>query len=146
MSFSAIQSPVTRENTHEAKIVPTPEDLKVTRLVVAVHGIGNQFRYSTVQAVASRFAAYCRRPITQPLGAFHPAKLITKPDSPELGAYLFEPPNDFEKDFGGFGFAEVFWADIPERAADTKNTTEESKALGANTCGASTHARPEQHW
>ena len=128
MSLSAIQSPVTLENTHEAKIVPTPEDVKVTRLVVAVHGIGNQFRYSTVQAVASRFAAYCGRPITQPLGAFHPAKLITNPDSPELGAYLFEPPNDFEKDFGGFGFAEVFWADIPERAADTKNTTEESKA------------------
>jgi hypothetical protein len=108
--------------------VPTPEDLKVTQLVVAVHGIGNQFRYSTVQAVASRFAAYCRSPITQPLGAFHPAKLITEPDSPELGVYLFEPPKDFEKDFSGFGFAEVFWADIPERAADTKNTTEESKA------------------
>ncbi len=116
------------QDTGDVKIVPTPEDLKVTRLVVAVHGIGNQFRYSTVQAVASRFAAYCGRPITQPLGAFHPDELITKPDSPELGAYLFEPPKDFEKELRGFGFAEVFWADIPERAADTKNTTEESKA------------------
>src|SRR6516164_1389931 len=128
MSFSAIQSPVTLETKHEVEIVPTPEDLKVTRLVVAVHGIGNQFRYSTVQAVTCRFAAYCRRPITQPLGAFHPAKLITKPDSPELGAYVFEPPEEFEKDFSGFGCAEVFWADIPARAAATKNTTEESKA------------------
>ena len=128
MSFSAIQSPVTLETKHEVEIVPTPEDLKVTRLVVAVHGIGNQFRYSTVQAVACRFATYCRRPITQPLGAFHPAKVISKPDSPELGAYLFEPPPGSETDFSGFGFAEVFWADIPERAAATKNTTEESKA------------------
>jgi hypothetical protein len=118
----------TAATRREVKIEPTAEDLKVTRLVVAVHGIGNQFRYSTVQATASRFAAYCRSPITQPLGAFHPAKLITKPDSPELGAYLFEPPKDFENEFRGFGFAEVFWADIPERAADTKNTTEESKA------------------
>jgi pimeloyl-ACP methyl ester carboxylesterase len=122
------QPPVAPATRHEAKIVPTPEDLQVTRLVVAVHGIGNQFRYSTVQAAARRFAAYCGRPITQPLGAFHPAKLITQPDSPELGAYLFEPPQHFEKEFSGFGFAEVFWADIPERAADTKNTTEESKA------------------
>jgi hypothetical protein len=128
MSLSTIQSPATLAASHEVKVVPTPEDLKITRLVVAVHGIGSQFRYSTVQSVASRFAAFCGKPITQPLGTFHPAKLITKPDSPELGAYLFEPPKDFEKDFRGFGFAEVFWADIPERAADTKNTTEESKA------------------
>jgi hypothetical protein len=128
ISFSAVQSTRTLELGHKVKIVPTLEDLKVTRLVVVVHGIGTPFRYSTVQAVARRFAAYCRRPITQPLGAFHPAKLITKPDSPELGAYVFEPPKEFEKDFSGFGFAEVFWADIPERAAATKNTTEESKA------------------
>jgi hypothetical protein len=111
-----------------SKIVPTPEDLDVTRLVVAVHGIGSQFRYATVQAVASRFAAYCGAPVTQPLGAFHPAKLIKDPDSPELGAYLFKPPEDFQNDFLGSGFAEVFWADIPERAAATKNTTEETKA------------------
>lgn len=114
--------------TTQPPVVPTPEDLKVTRLVVAVHGIGSQFRYSTVQSVAGRFAAYCRKPMTLPLGAFHPAKLITQPDSPELGAYLFEPPKDFANDFSGFGFAEVFWADIPERAAATNNTTEESKA------------------
>jgi hypothetical protein len=110
------------------KIVPTFEDRKVTRLVVAVHGIGSQFRYSTVQAVTGRFAAYCREPMTQPLGAFHPDKLILEPDSPELGAYLFECPKNFEKEFAGLAFAEVFWADIPERAADTKNTTEETKA------------------
>jgi hypothetical protein len=111
-----------------SEIVPTREDLNVTRLVIAVHGIGSQFRYATVQAVARRFAAYCRAPITQPLGVFHPAKLITDPASPELGAYLFNPPVAYANDFVGFGFAEVFWADIPERAADTKNTTEESKA------------------
>jgi hypothetical protein len=128
MNFYMSQTPVGVATNHEFKIVPTPEDLKITRLVVAVHGIGSQYRYSTVQAVAGRFAAYCRKPMTLPLGAFHPAKLITKPDSPELGAYLFEPPKDFENDFSGFGFAEVFWADIPERAADSNNTTEESKA------------------
>jgi hypothetical protein len=93
-----------------------------------VHGIGSQFRYATIQSVASRFMAHCGRQMTLPLGAFHPSKLITEPDSPELRAYLFEPPKNFEGDFGGFGFAEAFWADIPERAAASNNTTEESKA------------------
>jgi hypothetical protein len=110
------------------EISSTEEDLKIRRLVVAVHGIGNQFRYSTVQSVASRFMAFCGRRITLPLGAFHPAKIVTKPDSPELGAYLFEPPKSSKGNFSGFGFAEVFWADIPERAAASNNTTEESKA------------------
>jgi hypothetical protein len=74
-----------------AKVESTDDDLKITRLVVAVHGIGSQFRYATIQSVASRFMAHCGRQMTLPLGAFHPLKLITEPDSPELGAYLFEP-------------------------------------------------------
>jgi hypothetical protein len=117
---------------HQAEdISPTSsadEDSEIRSLVVAVHGIGNQYRYATVQAVANRFMKRCGIEMTLPLGAFHPVKLIVEPDSPELGAYLFTPPEEFQNDFGGFGFAEVFWADIPERAADTKNTTEESKA------------------
>ena len=65
------------------------EDSKIKRLVVAVHGIGNQFRYATIQAAASRFMAYCgEKNMTLPLGAFHPEKLVRRPDSPELGAGL----------------------------------------------------------
>jgi hypothetical protein len=112
----------------KSHVQPTDEDKQVTKLVVAVHGIGSQFRYSTVEVVTVWFAAYCGRPITQPLGVFHPAKVITRPDAPELGAYLFEGPPKFAEDFNGLAFAEVFWADIPERAAATKNTTEQSKA------------------
>jgi hypothetical protein len=105
------------------------EESKIKRLVVAVHGIGNQFRYATIQATASRFMAYCGvKNMTLPLGAFHPEKLIRRPDSPEVGAYLFKPPPRYEGVLDGLGFAEVFWADIPERAAATNNTTEESKA------------------
>ena len=109
-------------------ISPTTEDLEITDLVVAVHGIGKQFRYSTIQAVTSRFASYCKCPLIQPLGAFHPDKVILQPDSPELGAYLFETPPSNANTFPCFGFAESFWADIPEIAAATKNTTEETKA------------------
>ena len=112
----------------QQSITPTADDLKIKRLVVAVHGIGSQYRYATIQAVASRFAAYCKQPMTLPLGAFHPDKLIRKVDSPELGAYPFGPPPEYTTAFDGLGFAESFWADIPERAAETNNTTEESKA------------------
>jgi hypothetical protein len=105
----------------------TVDELKTTHLVVAVHGIGKQYRYSTIQGVTNRFASYCKSPITQPLGAFHPDKLILKPDSPELGAYFFQPPTG-TTEFTGFGFAESFWADIPEIATATQNTTEDTKA------------------
>jgi hypothetical protein len=51
------------------------EDSKIKRLVVAVHGIGNQFRYATIRAAASRFMAYCGvKNLTLPLGAFHPER------------------------------------------------------------------------
>ncbi len=108
-------------------IIPSDDDRAIESLVVAVHGIGSQYRYSTVQALEKQFAQFCGWNVTQPLGAFHPAKLITEPDSPELGAYLFTPPALNANHFNHFGFAEVFWADIPEMAVDTKNTTEESK-------------------
>jgi hypothetical protein len=128
MDSAAIGPTVTLPSRPQLNIDLPSEDSQVTRLLVAVHGIGKQFRYSTIQAVTSRFASYCNRPITQPLGAFHPDKVILEPDSPELGAYLFEPPVSSTKEFQGFGFAEAFWADIPEIASATKNTTEETKA------------------
>jgi hypothetical protein len=96
--------------------------LKVTKLVVTVDGIQNQYRYSTVQAVVSQFFAYCGQRFTPSIGAFHSAV------SPELGAYLFAPPLAFAKHFSGLGFAEVFWADITERATDTKTAMKASKA------------------
>jgi hypothetical protein len=126
---SAVTVPtVTLPSSPQLNVDLPSEDTQVTRLVVAVHGIGKQFRYSTIQAVTARFASYCQRPITQPLGAFHPDRVILEPDSPELGAYLFEPPVNYTNEFQGFGFAEAFWADIPEIASATKNTTEETKA------------------
>ncbi len=127
MDSAAIGPIVTLPSRPQLNIDLPSEDSQVTRLVVAVHGIGKQFRYSTIQAVTSRLASYCNRPITQPLGAFHPDKVILEPDSPELGAYLFEAPVSFTREFQGFGFAEAFWADIPEIASATKNTTEETK-------------------
>src|ERR1700746_1368951 len=85
-----------------SSISSVDEDSKIRTLVVPVHGIGNQYRSETVQAVASRFMKRCGIDMTLPLGAFHPVKLIVEPDSPELGAYLFTPPEEFQNDFGGF--------------------------------------------
>src|SRR5438552_16814619 len=94
---------VARQAEDISSISSAAEDSKIRSVVVAVHGIGNQYRYATVQAVASRFMKRCGIEITLPLGAFHPVKLIVEPDSPELGAYLFTPPQEYQNDFGGFG-------------------------------------------
>jgi hypothetical protein len=56
MILSAIQSAVAPETTHEVKGVPTPEDLKVTRLVLAVQPSGPRLsapRQGTAKLVAS---------------------------------------------------------------------------------------------
>lgn len=48
-----------------------PRDSKLTKLVIAVHGIGKQYRYATIQSVAGRFGAYAGHRIGTPLGSFH---------------------------------------------------------------------------
>src|SRR3954447_15070349 len=94
---------------------------EITKLVVAIHGIGNQFRYATVQSVAVRFSDYCGSASRPPLGSFYPkAPLAT-------GVLPFNPPKGRQA-LQGLGFAEVYWAHIPRGAADKKDTIEEAKA------------------
>src|SRR5260221_5592285 len=46
-------------------------DASITKLIVAVHGIGDQFRFATIQSVAHQIAKSCGTPISYPLGRFH---------------------------------------------------------------------------
>src|SRR5687768_5116529 len=92
-----------------------PQDKQITKLVVAIHGIGNQFRYATIQSVATSFSLYCGDNVRPPLGRFHPKPPLT------AGVLPFELPNIPEK-LRGLGFAEVFWADIPQQAVEKKDT------------------------
>jgi hypothetical protein len=88
----------------------------VKKIIVAVHGIGDQFRYATIQSVIAQFRADRSRPPVVPLGSFH-AKNRRKPLS--LG-----PPYP-EESFGELAFTEVYWADIPREIVKDGHTLED---------------------
>ena len=76
------------------------------KIVVAIHGIGDQFAYATIQSVAYQFCKYYDVPAAIPLGRFQ-SKLVGA-----QGAFLVESPPDPAIP-GEIGFAEVYWANVP---------------------------------
>jgi hypothetical protein len=60
----------------------------VRKIIVAMHGIGDQFTFATIQTVAHRFSDYFRAPEAIPLGK-HGALIL---ESPPYGP----PPSDPE--------------------------------------------------
>ena len=108
-----------------------------TDIIVAVHGIGKQNRCKTVRSTANRLAAAksllgrCELfPVApQPLGYFHPQ---THSDVQPITSVM--PLDDISVLKGSrlehIGFAEVFWADIPQEVGREERTLEETKAWG----------------
>ena len=98
---------------------------KPTKVIVAVHGIGDQFQFATIQSVANQFSAFSTTPQVFPLGKFYDQPIGTKPDI----AYLLQVQLDkIGKEH--FGFVEIYWADIPRIPEKEGYTLEESKKWG----------------
>ena len=102
-----------------------------TDVIVVVHGIGEQIRFSTVRYVATRLAgsktllagAGVLPVSTQPLGYFHSdVRGLTSVRLVDDDTSLPKMP------LSSIGFAEVFWADIPEQVVKQGDTLEETKA------------------
>lgn len=93
----------------------------ITKLVVAIHGIGSQTRSDTIRSTARQFGLRSHLP-TLPLGFFH----ISNVGSVRFSR-LDAPPGSPLADIG---FVEVFWADVPRRLASSADTLEETKAWG----------------
>jgi hypothetical protein len=88
----------------------------IEKVIVAVHGIGDQHSYATIQSVVNQFCGYYGEPAAVPLGSFHNGE----------PAYLI--PEPFRQDkFGPLAFGEVYWAAIPREVAKEKHTLEEAK-------------------
>ena len=131
-------------------------DDKVKKVIVAVHGIGDQFRYETIQAVAAQFCLYFDQPPAITLGRFHsalfsddqttPADLrgvkdtvrglwqaladkgtAAAPPAPSPGPAALVLTADPGPKLPGLAFAEVYWADVPRRPARDEHTLEETK-------------------
>ncbi|SAK44505.1 hypothetical protein AWB82_00656 [Caballeronia glebae] len=104
---------------------------RVQKIVVAIHGIGNQLHSDTVRSVASQFGARYEPPLpVMPLGYFDIAGVgevdVRQLDLPPGGPYT-AAQRDF---YSALGFAEVYWADIPREVVKQDDTLEESKAWG----------------
>lgn len=102
-----------------------------TKVIVAIHGVGDQSHAETIRSTASQFGdrAEPRLPL-MPLGYFSVDDLadvkVSKLDLP--------PPSPGEEDRNAalrqVRFAEVYWADIPRSVTRQGDTIEEAKAWG----------------
>lgn len=97
--------------TPEPVVTPDPN---IKHLVVAVHGVGDQYSYATLQSVVNQFCRHYQEPMDTPLGAFH------------NGRHFYSIQKEGNA-LTCFGFAEVYWAKIPRKLVDDKHTLEEAK-------------------
>ncbi|HEX2545023.1 MAG TPA: MFS transporter [Ramlibacter sp.] len=104
---------------------------KFRKIVVAIHGVGDQSHAETIRAVATQFGAKLDPPLPlMPLGYFSvegTAKVkVSGLDLPEY------KPDDKDAamldQLAQIGFAEVYWADIPRVVVKAGDTVEETKA------------------
>jgi len=88
----------------------------VKKIIVAVHGIGDQFKYATIQSVIAQFCAFHHHPSAAPLGGFCEGR----------GPLSLGPPYPPDP-FDDFAFDEVYWAGIPREVVEDGHTLEEAK-------------------
>jgi len=80
---------------------PDPVTKKV---IVAIHGIGDQTEFATIQQIAAQFCLYQKSTFAVPLGNFHNKQTTFELPEPVKPETLRE-----------FLFAEVYWAGIPRK-------------------------------
>lgn len=112
---------------------------KKQKIIVAVHGIGDQVRNETILATAIRFCDHYGYKGMLPLGAFHafpptapePGTIVVAPPTPPDAALFINDPPPFKpcEDLSDVvGFVEVHWADVARKISDDRYTLQETKA------------------
>jgi hypothetical protein len=105
-----------RTNMHPAESKP----VSITKLIVSVHGIGDQKFCDTMQKTVSQF---CRHfnfvPHFHPLGGFQSDKFSAPT--------IWRPAATSGSAFASYGFSEVYWADIPREVVKQGYLLEEAK-------------------
>ena len=105
-----------------------------TKLIVAVHGVGDQVGYETVQSVATRVGAYYGVASALPLGRFYSVSEAGQEamPSPQL---MVDPPDPKRFAALKLGFAEVYWApiarDVVTKGHILENTRKWMQTIGA---------------
>jgi hypothetical protein len=102
---------------HAGGTISGPAAAGVEKIIVAVHGVGDQHSFATIQAVVNQFCAFYNHPAGIPLGQFHTGR----------NTFSLEAPYP-QNVFGRYAFAEVYWAKYPREVVADKYMLEESKA------------------
>jgi hypothetical protein len=90
------------------------------KIVIAVHGIGDQYRNATIQSVVASFGQFEDYTATMPLG-----RLGTEDGKSTFFLKGPPPPKD---PLDKIGFVELYWADIPRKIQTEGYHIEETKA------------------
>src|SRR5215471_3379387 len=109
------------ENATSASASPLTIPVGVRKIVVAIHGIGDQYRNATVQSVVNIFGRCFKQAVAVPLGGFYTA-------DGKIKAFQLTPPPHVAPQMEDIGFLEVYWANIPRRVQRHGYRIEETKA------------------
>ena len=104
------------------------------KILVAIHGIGDQIGYATAQAVASQVGSYYDIAAPIPLGRFYRTNVGKQPQEVQPAPVLMTPPDD-PIEFSDIGFGEVYWAEIPRGVVRKGHILEETKKWARTVSG-----------
>jgi len=104
-----------------ARAVEPISDPMIKTIVVAIHGIGDQYRHATARSVINIFSRCFDQAIAVPLGSFYGVESTVQ-------TFRLRAPPEIKPDIADFGFVEVYWADIPRRLQRRGYTIEETKS------------------
>ena len=95
--------------------------LNSDKIVIAIHGIGDQYKNATIRSVVSIFGRCFDRATPVPLGGFYGA-------DGTISVFRASVPANLETPMKTIGFVEAYWADIPRQVQKEGYTIEETRA------------------
>ncbi len=95
------------------------------RIIIAIHGIGDQYQNATVKTVLSAVGKFFGYPAATPIGRFRsPDGRISAFTLPQLPP----PAEQLPPALAETGFVEIYWANLPRAIRRRGYIIEESKA------------------
>jgi hypothetical protein len=104
-----------------ARAVESIHDPTIKKIIVAIHGIGDQYRFATARSVINIFGRCFDQAVAVPLGSFYGVDGTVQ-------TFRLSAPPEINPAIADIGFVEVYWADIPRRVQRRGYTIEETKA------------------
>jgi hypothetical protein len=98
------------------------------KIIVAIHGIGDQYRNATIQSVVNIFSRCFEQTAAVPLGQFYSA-------DGQIRTFRLTAPPRVDPSLTRIGFVEAYWANISRRVQQRGYTIEETKAWARTVVG-----------